>query len=278
MTRINETDWRENGLARKTEQTDRVKAGIICIMAVVILLWGVWELLPGMFQKRDEYFMYFNESVRGLSIGSDVEINGIPMGTVTDIALYSGKNPHLQGAVRVQIAMQPNTRIPTNSVARLEIKNYAAGNKCIQIEYKASTRFITPNSESRSQIQTLKSGLSLTIDKMNVLVDEISRVATSVKDLLENNEKSFSVMLTRMNDLMSRSSAAVDTAAQTVFTLGVKLGTSVDSVNELMYRNRPLLDESVTHLRETFRTLDELAKKLNDDPSLLLRGATPPNE
>lgn len=82
------------------------------IAGVVFVFW------LARFELRDErtfYYVYFRGSVAGLSEGSAVRLRGVPVGTVTAIAI-DAKNVEL---TEVTLGIKPGTPIRTDTVASL---------------------------------------------------------------------------------------------------------------------------------------------------------------
>ena len=57
--------------------------GAVALLALAVALIGGTEL----FAKRLEYVAYFDESTKGLRVGSNVSLNGVRVGYVSDVAL-----------------------------------------------------------------------------------------------------------------------------------------------------------------------------------------------
>jgi paraquat-inducible protein B len=54
-----------------------------------------------------QYLLYFEESVRGLSVGAPVTLLGLPIGEVTSIRLEAGKRRNVEVRARVRVAVYP---------------------------------------------------------------------------------------------------------------------------------------------------------------------------
>jgi len=68
----------------------QLQVGIFSALAFALLAAGVGLLASGAFFKPDEdYVLYFEGSVAGLSVGAPVVLRGVPLGKVTSISLVA---------------------------------------------------------------------------------------------------------------------------------------------------------------------------------------------
>src|SRR5262245_65980363 len=94
--------------------------------AVATFMWVV------RFQLRDDrifYYVYFTGAVTGLQEGSPVRLRGVPVGTVTDIAL-DDQNIEL---IQVTVTIRPGTPIKADTYAQLAIQSFVTGQAFIQL-------------------------------------------------------------------------------------------------------------------------------------------------
>ena len=70
------------------KQANRMMIGGFVVLAVMIMAASLVVFGSGkFFQKTVKCIMYFNESVKGLSVGAPVLFQGVPVGSVTSIIL-----------------------------------------------------------------------------------------------------------------------------------------------------------------------------------------------
>jgi phospholipid/cholesterol/gamma-HCH transport system substrate-binding protein len=89
--------------------------GFVLAVIFVGIAFVVWLAGVELKQERTLYQIYFRGSVAGLSEGSTVRLRGVPVGTVTRIAI----DPANVEIIEVTVAIRPGTPIKTDTVASL---------------------------------------------------------------------------------------------------------------------------------------------------------------
>ncbi len=77
---------------------------------------GTWFARANLGEESTYYYTYFRGAVTGLSTGSTVRYRGVPVGTVSDIAI-DDQNVEL---IQVTLALRPDTPVRTDTVAGLQ--------------------------------------------------------------------------------------------------------------------------------------------------------------
>ena len=72
------------------KQANRMMIGGFVVLAVIIMAASLVVFGSGkFFKKTNKYILYFDESIKGLSAGAPVLFQGVPVGSVTSIALQA---------------------------------------------------------------------------------------------------------------------------------------------------------------------------------------------
>jgi paraquat-inducible protein B len=72
------------------KQANRMMIGGFVVLAVIIMAASLVVFGSGkFFQTTNKYILYFDESVKGLSVGAPVLFQGVPVGSVTSITLQA---------------------------------------------------------------------------------------------------------------------------------------------------------------------------------------------
>lgn len=88
--------------------------GAVLLLAVGVALFGGSEL----FKKRYNYVAYFEEQTKGLRVGSNVILNGVRVGYVSEIALLIDEERY-ETLTRVTLEILPDTYIPVRDGVRV---------------------------------------------------------------------------------------------------------------------------------------------------------------
>lgn len=100
------------------------RASYLIVGAFVLALiagafgFGLWITRANLRETNVLYYIYFTGSVSGLQVGSQVQLRGVPVGNVSDIAIDE-RNIEL---IQVTVDIKPGTPIKTDTVAQLQLQ------------------------------------------------------------------------------------------------------------------------------------------------------------
>lgn len=90
------------------KQANRMMIGGFVVIAVIIMAASLVVFGSGkFFKKSNKYIMYFNESIKGLSVGAPVLFQGVPVGSVTGIILEADLT-NMKTQIPVLIEIEPD--------------------------------------------------------------------------------------------------------------------------------------------------------------------------
>jgi phospholipid/cholesterol/gamma-HCH transport system substrate-binding protein len=231
----------------------------VIFLAFVAVLWlGRAEFA----QETKRYYIYFRGSVAGLSKGSQVQYNGIPVGRVIDIRVDPTNLEQIQVTVEIDTSI---VNIKSDAQAFLEA-NILNGIATVQIRggtREASDLVPRPGHKyavitaGRSELEEVKASLP-------ELVADLKAAAHRLNDLLdENNRRAVSDTL---QNLRSITGALVEPSRE--------VGEVVNNANKAVVELRSLfhnLEQSYVEkgglkdqLSQTLGDADRLAKNLTD--------------
>jgi len=134
-------------MARKANKT---VIGIFVVGAVALLVLAVTVFGSGVFLKRsDKYVLFFDGSIKGLSVGAPVNFRGVKIGNVSDISLLydsNSKNVLIPVIIDVELARvkgapdnlgYPDYKklIDEGLRARLEIQNFITSQLMLTFDF-----------------------------------------------------------------------------------------------------------------------------------------------
>lgn len=242
---------------------------------VLVLLAGIvvavmWFAEAQFSEAANYYDIYFTGSVTGLTTGSTVRYNGIPVGRVAEARL----DPVDPTRVRVTIELQPNVAVKTDTIASLELQGLAGG---VYVNLTGGTRAapaLTRQANERypviasrpSDLQRVVNGAPQLLARAVTLADELSEVLNNqnrqaLAETLDNLRKVSAAAASHSQDV----DTAIVNGAQTV----AALRTSLDSANAILGALKALIapqgamDETLHSVDETARRLSDLAQRLD---------------
>lgn len=116
--------------------TNQAKVGIFSTITIAIFILGFYFLKGiDLFERKNTYYAVY-ERVDGLYKSNDVEINGFPVGKVSDM-----RRDPVTGHIVVKLDLITDLQIPDSTIAQLFSTDFL-GTKKIKLEFKKSSGFL----------------------------------------------------------------------------------------------------------------------------------------
>jgi paraquat-inducible protein B len=235
--------------------------GAVLLLAAGVALFGGSEL----FKKRYNYVAYFEEQTKGLRVGSNVILNGVRVGYVSEIALLIDEERY-ETLTRVTLEILPDTYIPVRDGVRvagdlreaipheeliekaglraqLEIESFITGQLLVRLDLRPDTPVRMAGIKSdHPEIPTIRSDIQELLARMQ-------RWLANIRDNVD------------VNALADGVTSALNGIAA--------LANSPDLHETLAGLNRFMNDEDFQVLSTTLnRTLDEIGDAATEATSL----------
>lgn len=277
------------------ERSDKIKAALFLVVTVVLFSGLIIGLIGTQWlQQKDLYYVDFTFPVKGLTAGSTVRLNGVPVGKVKRF----GKAPDGR-TTRVTVAVTKDTAIHADSVATLELESLIVGNRAINISLgSASARRLVPNNQHpRNIIQ----GTQSDFDVMAGSMVDIARMTTGLISNINNvfspeNAAKLSAILSQFSDFLATNSTVVpvtlekfgsmmDTTQVKIAQLEIAelqnelratlamINEATRTANDTVMQNQRAINDTLNNIRGVTDALRELIERLNRQPGVLVRGA-----
>jgi phospholipid/cholesterol/gamma-HCH transport system substrate-binding protein len=158
--------------------SNETKIGVMAVVALAALILG-FNFLKGssLFQHTTKIYAIF-DNVDGLEVSNNVQINGLTIGSITDI---SESDKDLSNGIIVTITMKKKVDIPRNSTA--SISSGFISSATIVID-KGNERQFLENGDTL-QTRTKANILSQVQNSVNPIIVKLGGTLTSLDSLIE---------------------------------------------------------------------------------------------
>jgi phospholipid/cholesterol/gamma-HCH transport system substrate-binding protein len=240
---------------------------VLLALLAAFIIW-IARLNQG---ERQEYDIFFKQSVDGLAKGSEVNFSGVPVGQISEIELW----PQDPSFVRVRINI--DEKVPVTVGTTATIQGSFTGVSDIQLEgaVKGAPALREPGPEGVPVIPTKRGGLGEILSNAPLLMERLATLTENLNLLLsEENRRSISGILSNTNKMtkdLARTTPQVEstlreleaTLAQSTRTLAAFQGVAEkaddllgDEGNSLARQLRMTLNSAQHSMEELDRTLE----------------------
>jgi len=238
------------------------------------------------YQNTLKYVMYFNGSVRGLTVGAPVQLRGIPIGKVTDINLELDKKTaeiHIPVIVELEperiIAIHNLNHISDKDImaqlinkglrAQLQTGSLLTGQLLVDLDFHPKSKIVLSHNHSvYPEFPTTASSLDQFTHSANIIMDKVAKLP--LEDLTIEANKTLQVL-----QGASKAATGMLVSAQSTLDTADKTMTSAHQILGLLEPGSTAHYELEQLLRELTRTassVKQLADYLEQNPDSLIRG------
>lgn len=278
--------------------------GSFAIATIVgAFLFVIWLGQIQLSREFTTYDVYFEGSVSGLSVASDVRYNGIAVGDVKGIFL-DDKDPNL---VLVRLEVEASTPIKVDTIAQMAflgvtgvsfIELTGGSADSIALVPKPGEYFAVIKSQ-RSAIQELMETAPNIIAQSNMLLLQGAKLlsdenVTRVSDIMRDLQIIVGAISERdkeIGDLIAHSAATsekIDAMAGDLPEMAAEILAAAEAIDTFATGANKLLDDNsasitqfstqglgelntlLSEARQTIATLERLAAEIEEDPTVLL--------
>jgi phospholipid/cholesterol/gamma-HCH transport system substrate-binding protein len=255
-------------LFSKIKISREVKVGVVFVVAIAVMIWGLMYLKGlELFKSKRTFFAKY-EYVNGLVSANSVSIKGLKVGQVKALS-FSKIDP---GKIIVELIVENDYPIPKNSIAKI-VSSSLIGAKEIEIELGDSKEFLesgdtlkayteaTLGEEVNRQIIPLK-------EKAEKLISSIDTVASIVQELLNANTRTNLIMaiehVKETLENLANITYNVDTLVDSQRNHLASIITNFESISDNLRQNNDKIKNILTNFSNIS---DSLAKA--DVPAIL---------
>lgn len=242
-----------------------VGAFVITLFTCIVL--GIIWLSSGFtLEEYSPYMVYMQESVTGLSVDAQVELNGVKVGSVKSITIDQA-NPRI---VELMLTIKSDTPITQGTEATLDTKGIT-GIAFVALKDKGTN--LKPLRALPGQpypvIKTSPSIFLRMDTAFSKLNESLSKVTDSIQSLLDaENLKSIKETLKNL-DQITRS------LANDSKKFSIIINNTAQASHQFKPAMQVLTTQTLPSTNNVLENVDDITKSLKDNPSLLIRGAAP---
>ena len=220
--------------------TKEVKTALLAIVAVLLFIFG-YSFLKGKnwFDANRTFYAIYTD-VEGLTPSSPVTINGLKVGSVTNIGFLDNS-----GRLIVTFSVDNSFPFSENSIAQIYGGGLIGGKSLAIIPEYEQNNMAQSGDTLPSEIE--EGLLELVNDRLTPLQEKVERVIVSTDSLINSFNE---VMNTTTRENLKNSIATLNSTV-------TSLNSSANTVEGILTDNRPKLDR-------TFTNLDEMAENFSN--------------
>ena len=272
-------------MSRKANPT---VVGVFVVVAVALFVAAVIIFGKGeLFKQTQEWVLYFDGSIKGLSSGSAVVFQGVRIGEVKDIRVHITK----EGDVSTPVIMELNSSlmdfedeeanlkkkfahtwqmIERGLRAQLQTQSLITGQLLIQLDFhpEKEARFVAPEGTAFQEMPTVPSTvqeLSKTLENLPLedIIDNIASITKNLNDLIESPELSNGLMA--LAETLKKSGSIMAKIEEQITPISLEAQAVMKSTKNLLDDNSGKLSSLLKDLEETSQTTRKSVVKITED-------------
>lgn len=258
-----------------------IVGGFVVTLFIFIVLAIIWLSSGFSLIQYKTYKVYMNESVGGLNVDSNIEFNGVSVGSVESIEI-DAKDPHL---VILLLNIKSTTPITQGTRATVNTKGLTGIAYVALVDQGENlTPLKTLKGEPYPIIETAPSFFWRLDTGMHKLSENFDKITHSIEKLLDDeNLRSLKEILLDVKHV-TRTLAMNTEQMQAILRNTAKaseqfvplIQSSENTIKLLNSQILPAASQAMTSLDAITANLSELSIELKQNPAIIIRGKTPP--
>lgn len=217
----------------ETRSNNLLVGGVTLLLMLAVALFTIWLANSGG-RDRNEYDIFFKQSVDGLSKGTGVLFSGVPVGQVTQIALWR-PDPRF---VRVRVEVDDDVPVLQGTTASLQGVGFTG---VTQVQLDGAVRGAPPITEEgpagRPVIPARVGGLGELLNTAPRLLERISTLTERLTELADDeNQQSLQAILDNLESVsgtLARNGPQIDRALADARIAVQQAGNAAEQVGQL---------------------------------------------
>jgi phospholipid/cholesterol/gamma-HCH transport system substrate-binding protein len=249
-------------------RSNNVLVGSVVLALMLALAAFILWLANSSGGKNQEFDIFFKQAVDGLNRGSQVTYSGVPVGQVSQIALW----PDDPQFVRVRIEVDEDVKVSLGTTATLSGVGFTGVTQvALDGAVKGAPAISDPGPAGRPVIPTRVGGLGELLNTAPQLLERLSTLTERLTELAnDKNQQSIGNILDNIESTsatLARNGPAITAALEDTRTAVKQAGIAAERVGLLAQSAQGTIDRSVdpamADLRKALRSADESMAALN---------------
>jgi len=266
------------------KQVSKTVIGVFVVSSIAMLIAGVIIFGSGkMFKKTVKYVMFFEDSIKGLSVGAPVVWHGVQVGSVSSIVLkINSKKLAIDIPVVIEINQKrievegERTKNPREQLkhliakglrARLGLQSLLTGSSMVEIEFLPNTPVrLTGHETGYPEIPTVKSPMDRLVQKLQDI--PIQKIAGKLADILDNLDKviadpEIKEMVSNLNAASKKLDQVLEDADKLVLDANSEVKDLTDNLNNQVNKLSDSMQTTMGDARKLLKDVDSQVKPVS---------------
>ena len=272
-----------------SKQANKTVIGGFVVGAVALAVVGIIIFGSGRFFTRmNKYVLYFEGSVKGLSVGAPVVFRGVKIGSVTDIRLVAvAETLNINIPVFIEIepdrvkiepglakVFRPDPRktvkllIDRGMRARLELQSIVTGQLIVDLDFYPDKPVRLVGTGTVMEIPTIPSGIEQLTKRIETLpLDEIATKLVSALSGIDRvvNSPDVSEATRRINENLKDIQKLLHNVDSRIEPLASSIGETVKETQKLVQTINSRVGPLASNLDETIKDTRKLIRDVNGE-------------
>jgi len=276
------------------KQASKTIIGIFVVGSIAMLIAGVIIFGGGaMFKETQKYVMFFESSVKGLSVGAPVVWHGVVVGSVSSVILKVDTDRQTIN-IPVVIEVDPSLveikgrrdRGPREQMkrwiekglrAQLSLQSIVTGQLMIAIEFLPNTPMRLTGFESKHpEMPTVTSKMDEVVQKLqNLPFEEIAGKLVRILDHLDNviGDPEIKQIVSNLNVASRRLDQVLEDADKLVLDADTQVKVLTDNLNNNVDGLATSMQTTMKDAQKTLKVASKNIQGVSDDARKLLQNA-----
>ncbi len=249
-----------------TKLSIEAKVGFLVVIGIIILAYMCMKVGKFEYKLRPGYEIYsYFDSAEGLVKGAPVQIAGIEVGQVKEIALEAGK-------AKVTLVLKPDVKVGKDVQAAIRTKG-VLGDKYVEL-IPGVPRAPTIQPGGRIQRTVSAANIDVLLTRLGAIAEDIKQITGSLSSVVggKEGEASLKTITTNLRELAKTLNETAQRNSENIDQILHSFNVFSNDLKDLSRTNKEPIRQIVASMRETSSQLQETILALKEITEKINRG------